>query len=376
MTGVLGRQFEPRLSTSTEPEDNPRVSAPMRRLQLALLLLGVGLLVLLIRRVGAASIVAGLTEVGWAFAAIFAIEMAIDAMHTAGWARCFPIDARLLPKLDLFLVRTAGVAVNVLTPTASLGGEVVKGILARRWVPLTDAFASVMVDKLTYALGQAVFLVVGLVAVLRIVPLAARERWIATAGALLWLAAVGAFFVMQRRGIFGSGVSALRTLFGGSAMLERLPGHAEAFDRRVVGFLSSHHREFAASVGWHTAGQAARTLQFFLVFAALGLEPTLGNCVTAASGLVFMEATLFLFPGKVGVLEGGYLLLFSALGFDSATALTVAFTFRLSELGSAMVGLAALGWYHFRGEDTGGARPADSSPGEEGGLSPPTRSGT
>jgi hypothetical protein len=58
--------------------------------------------------------------------------------------------------------RTAGVAVNQLTPTASVGGDFVKAGLVRRWVPVTDGFASVMVDKLTFALGETIFVVVGL----------------------------------------------------------------------------------------------------------------------------------------------------------------------------------------------------------------------
>lgn len=60
------------------------------------------------------------------------------------------------------IARTAGVAVNLLTPTASVGGDFVKAGVVRRWVPVTDGFASVMVDKLTFAHGDTIFVVVGL----------------------------------------------------------------------------------------------------------------------------------------------------------------------------------------------------------------------
>ena len=324
----------------------------MRRLQLALLLLGVGLFVLVLQEVGFATVAKGLFVLGWTFPLILAVEFLIDALHTEGWRHCLPTGARrLVPRLDLLLVRTAGVGVNVLTPTATVGGEVVKGMLLKRWIELGDGFASVMIDKLTFALGQTGFLLVGLVAVLQVVPFSPRERMLSVVAAALWLAGVAGFFILQQRGIFRFGVGALRTVFGGSGIFERLPEHAADFDERITRFLATHHADLAASVGWHFAGQAARTFQFYVALRALGFDPSLETCLTAASGLVFMEATLFLIPGKVGVLEGGYVLVFSALGYPSWVAIVVSFALRLSELGSAVAGLGALGWYHFRADE-------------------------
>lgn len=325
----------------------------MRRFQFGLLLLGIGLFVLLVREVGVSTIASGLAELGWAFAAIFAIELAIDAMHTEGWRHCLAPRARVVPRPDLLLVRTAGVGINVLTPTATVGGEVVKGLLLRRWgIELADAFASVMVDKLTFALGQAGYLLIGLVAVFAAVPFTPLERGLAVLAATVWMAGVLGFFALQRRGIFGTGVGVLRSVFGGSAMVERLGGHAEVFDAHISAFLAEHRGQVVASAAWHLVGQAARTFQFFIALRALGFEPTLGACMTAASGMTFMEATLFLVPGKLGVLEGGHVLVFSALGFGATTALTISFALRLAELASSLIGLGALGWYHFRAEPT------------------------
>jgi uncharacterized protein (TIRG00374 family) len=324
----------------------------MRRLQLALLLLGVGLFVLVLQKVGFTTVAKGLLVLGWTFPLILGVEFLIDALHTEGWRHCLPTVARRrVPRLDLLLVRTAGVGVNVLTPTATVGGEVVKGMLLKRWIELGDGFASVMIDKLTFALGQTGFLLLGLGAVLQVVPFSPRERLLSVVAAGLWLVGVAGFFILQRRGIFRFGVGALRAVFGGSGIFERLPEHAADFDERITRFLATHHTDLAASVGWHFAGQAARTFQFYVALQALGFEPSLEICLTAASGLVFMEATLFLIPGKVGVLEGGYVLVFSALGYPSWVAIVVSFALRLSELGSALAGLGALGWYHFRPEE-------------------------
>ncbi|MGH7858527.1 MAG: lysylphosphatidylglycerol synthase domain-containing protein [Candidatus Binatia bacterium] len=340
----------------------------MRRIQLILLLLGIGLFVLVVHRVGLGDIARGLGAVGWSFLGIFAVELVIDALHSEGWLWCLPARSRI-SRLRLLAARTAGFAVNALTPTATVGGEVVKGMLIRRWVPLVDGFASVMVDKLSFAVGQAVFLLVGLVTVFEAVPFNARERQFAVVAVVVWVAAVGAFFALQRFGILRTGFRVMRALFGGAALVGRLPGHAAAFDARVTSLLTTHRFRFLVSVFFHVLGQAARTLQFWMALTALGFDPGITDCFTTAGGLVFIEATLFLVPGKLGVLEGGHVVIFSVLGYGAAAGLTVSFALRLSELASALLGLGALGYFHFR-------YPATQGPPEEAPAAPQAAAGS
>jgi len=320
----------------------------MRRLQLLLLLLGVGLFVFVVQKAGVARILHGLRSVGWWFLAVLALELLIDVLHSEAWRWCMPGGVHRVSRFDTLLARTAGVAVNVLTPTATVGGEVVKGMLVRRWVPLADGFASVMVDKLTFALGQAIFLSTGTLAMLTGLSLDVEEKALALGVLALWIAAVVAFFALQRAGIIRVGLGVVRTVFGGSALLEHLPGHAVAFDTKVATFLRTRHREFLASVSLHLLAQFARVPQYYVVMSALGLHPTLATCFTTAAGLVFMEATLFLIPAKLGVFEGGNALIFSRLGYGVTDGIVVSFTLRLSELASALLGLAALAYLHFR----------------------------
>lgn len=323
----------------------------MRRLQLILLVVGVALFVVVVRSVGIAAILDGIRHIGWGFVPIVAIEIAIDALHAEGWRYCLPAEARTVSRLDVFLTRTAGFAVNVLTPTATVGGEVVKGMLIRRWVRPAEGFASIILDKLTFAVGQAVFLVFGLFAVFGRVPFGPRERLYSLVAFGLWLAGLVAFFLLQRAGIFRLGVGVLQTVFGASALVERLPGRARTFDDRIQNFFIHHQRDLAISVLLHLLGQIARTLQFYLALSALGFEPSFETALTTAAGLVFVEATLFLVPARLGVFEESHVLMFEALGYGAASGLTVALTMRLSELCSALLGLGALAYYHFRVED-------------------------
>ena len=319
----------------------------MRRLQFLLLVLGVALFIFVVEKGGLGRILLGLRIVGWSFAAIFALELIIDLLHSEAWRWCFPAGPQAVSRFDTVLARTAGVAVNVLTPTATVGGEVVKGMLLRRWMPLPESFASVMIDKLTFALGQAVFLCAGTAAVLTGLSLNFEEQLLAVCGLGLWVLAVLAFFALQKAGIFRVGLGIMRTIFGGG-LTDRLPGDAAAFDAHVSEVLAKRPREVTISLLLHVAAQFARVPQYYFAMSALGLDPSAATCFTTAAGLVFMEATMFLIPAKLGVFEGGNAVIFSRLGYTVADGIIVSFAMRLSEMASALLGLLALAYLHFQ----------------------------
>jgi hypothetical protein len=140
----------------------------------------------------------------------------------------------------------------------------------------------------------------------------------------------------------------MRTIFGGSGLADRLPGEAAAFDTQVSDFLATRRRELGISTLLHVAAQFVRVPQYYFAMSALGLDPSPATCFTTAAGLVFMEATMFLIPAKLGVFEGGNALIFSRLGYDAAEGIIVSFAMRLSEMASALLGLLALAYLHFQ----------------------------
>ena len=120
----------------------------MRRLHHLMLLLGGALFAWLVSRVGLAAVWEEASKLGWGIAVIVLIDGFGDLLHTWGWRRCF----RPEPKpglLRLWWPHLAGSAVNYVTPTATLGGEVVKGTLVPRGIPGREVAASLTINKLT-----------------------------------------------------------------------------------------------------------------------------------------------------------------------------------------------------------------------------------
>ena len=209
----------------------------MKKVQIVLLLGGGILFAMLVRRTGVDAIAGQVAQTGWTFLWVLGCDLLLETLHTIGWRHCFLPEERKIPWFDFFLCRKAGVAVNVLTPTATMGGEAVKAMLVRRWVSFREGIASVVVDKLAFAIGQAIFLAAGLVPLFALVLESPRQRLVASLFMALWVSGLVAFWWLQRRGLFGRGLRAFRKLLRVAAD-NGLPERAEALDERIVCFFA------------------------------------------------------------------------------------------------------------------------------------------
>lgn len=314
-----------------------------RALQIAVLALGIVLLVALVRAVGVDVLRAHLQGFGVAFAGVVALELVLDGCFTLGWRRTLPRAA--IGFWRLFWVREAGTAVNQLTPTATVGGEVVKAMLLRGHVPANDAVVSIVATKLAFALGQTAFVLVGLAAVIGRGAAAPGTRAGLIGAAAIACAAVGGFLVAQRRGVLAPAVRVATRLGVRARWLAPLEARAERLDRE----LATLHRErpgaFAASVAWHFGGQLVGVLQLLYILVALGVPADLLTCVGIEALALLADSAVFFVPGRVGVQEGGRVLVFTILGLGAGTGLAVALIVRLNQLTVAALGLVAFGYF-------------------------------
>jgi hypothetical protein len=311
-----------------------------RRWQLALAVAGLGLFGALVHAIGTTRLTADLHRFGWALLGVIAFELVIDACNTAAWRRTLPSAAPVGFGL-LFWVRQAGVAVNQLTPTATVGGEIAKAALLRGRLPIPTTAASLVAARMSYALGQTALVVLGLSAIL------ARTREapdlaLAVAGACSVSAGgVVAFLWLQRRGVFGPLAAQLRRLRIAPAALARLHAGGVALDRHLAAYYRERARAFAASVGWHVVGQLVGLGQLAFILANLDVPTPLATCLAIEAFALVLDSAAFLVPGRLGVQEAARVVVFTTFGLGAATGLAVAVIVRLTQLAVAAVGLAA-----------------------------------
>ena len=124
----------------------------MKNIHTLLLGLGATCLALLVWEIGPGTLWHDTEKLGWGAGVIIAVAALEQLFHTLAWQRCFEPAER--PSLRrLYGAHLAGGAINIVTPTATLGGELVRGGLLPG-VPGTVAAATVTVDRLAYALAD------------------------------------------------------------------------------------------------------------------------------------------------------------------------------------------------------------------------------
>jgi uncharacterized protein (TIRG00374 family) len=304
-----------------------------------LVIAGIAAIGYLVIQVGPAAISKAFRTLSWRLLVILVFPTCLAVLvDTLGWRFTFLKPPRSFRRL--LAVRVAGEAVNLGTPTASVGGEPVKAYLLRPEVALRDGLASVVIDKTTGVVSQVLLLLIGLLvgAVLRTVP---RPLTLAMAGALaVEILCVAGFVVVQLRGAVGGGGRLLAKL--------RMPPSRErqatldSMDQALRAIYVTNTGGLLASTVCHFTGFTLGTLEIYLVVQFLGIPISLTTAFIIGAFSTAVKFFSFMVPASLGALEGGNVALFAALGFPGAVGLTYTLVRRLREIAWIAAGFLTL----------------------------------
>ena len=307
----------------------------MKVLRILLLLVGLAFLVVLVVENDPAAIFASVTRLSWRIVIILMFPMAlVMALDALGWRYAFLHDR--VPFGPLLATRLAGEAFNIATPTAALGGEVVKAWLLRDRVPLEESVPSVIIAKTTITMAQGIFLLLGVA--LAVVTLAGSRLLLA----MEWLVALevlalALFILMQTRGLVGWGARVLDRL-GIRRMSSS--GTAARVDAALADFYRRKPRRLALSILFHLAAWLLGIAETWLILWLLGIPVSLATATVIEAFGTGVRFATFLIPGSLGAQEGGYVVTFIALGLSGADGVTFGLVRRFRELVWVAIGLA------------------------------------
>lgn len=314
----------------------------MRHAHAGAALLGTLLFAALLAHVGPHRLWNDAAALGWGVAIIIAIEGVADFLHTWAWQRCFAPVHRPAA-LRLWWPHLAGAAINFVTPTATLGGEVVRGTLVPAEVPGAEATASLAINKLAATLSDALLAIAGVVLLLWVVDLGPEVRGGVVVGAGVFSAATAAFLIVQRRGrlatLFGARRSLGRLL--GAARAERLARSAAEVDARIASFHAERPGDLAAAVGLHLAGSSLGALQLAVFLHWLAAPATLASVVLVFLVARILDLAAFFVPARLGAQEGARMVAMRLAGLDPSLGLLFSLVLRLEQVTWAAAGFAA-----------------------------------
>ena len=303
------------------------------------LLLGFLLLALLIWKIGLRALWQEMTLLGWGLVPLILSEGVVDLVHTLGWRYCLSGPHRALSFFQIFRIRMAGTAINYITPTAGLGGEVTKGALLSLNHQGVEAATGVIIGKLAFSLAQLLLVVIGSLTILWTIHLPAAALAAMRTATILLGGGILAFLAVQKYGKLGAVVRWLVTHKVGGKSLEKAAHHINAVDEELKLFYKERPADLPLAVFWHIVGMAFATVQTWYFLFLLTDQASL---TTAAAVWIlgsWLDLMSFAIPIDIGVLETTRVIAFRTLGFHSALGLTYGITIRLRHIFWTGVGL-------------------------------------
>ncbi len=318
-----------------------------------LIVAGFGLLAFMVWKLGPRQLYGEFAKMGWGLAVIVLLEGVADVFHTVAWWHCLDRSHQKLSLPALYLIRMAGTAINYVTPTGTLGGEVVKGVLLGTEGSKTRAASGVIIGKLSYVLAQLLFIATGSILILWRVGLPVK-LWVSLiiSSVILGCGIIG-FLLVQKYGKLGAILRWLSKWNVGKKQLDRFTKAMNEVDDLLREYYIKRPFDLPKSMFWHIMGFICGIVQVWYFIYLVGASAPLRSVAAIWFLGSWFDLVSFPVPAGIGVQEGSRLLIFDALGLTKLQGLTFGLSLRIEQVFWALVGMisySVVTWGQKRGK--------------------------
>jgi putative ABC transport system permease protein len=331
-------------------DDEPATSSASRRsffwLQTIAFLLGLGLLVFVIKKVGLQPLFDALIKIGFGFFFVLAISGTRHVLRTIAMSLAVPAEHRRFNFFQAFAARLGGEAITFLTFTGPVLGEATKVALLRKRVPLTYGVPALVVDNLIYNLSVVFFILSGACVMLftyRLPPLVSNTLIVIAGIAALGI--VAAALAASRRIMLLTWVidQMARLRLSPKVILKRRQ-HIYHIESKVYDFYKHHPGVFFGMVFCNLLAHVSSVVEVYVTLRLLGFTPHLAQAYIIESLTKVINFVFAFVPGTIGVYEGGTEVVLQALGFVAATGVALALVRKAGTIVWTSIGLLILTW--------------------------------
>ncbi len=305
----------------------------------------VGLILLggLLWKLGPVELLSQLRLLGWVWVPLILMEGVGEALHATAWRCCLSREHQRIAWLRIAMIRQSGTAFNYLTPTAHMGGEVVRGTLLGREGGGVKAATGVIVGKLSVILSQLLLVIAGCAIALCSVTLP-RHLWVGSAlSTVLFSSGILGFFILQRRGRLGEVARAAERRGLGGAAMRKVTEWVTLVDEQLRSFHHERPGDFLTALSWDALAHLCGFLQVFIFLLWLGTTAPGRTGVAIWSFGSWFDLIGFIVPAGVGIQEGSRVLIFNALDLAGIAGFTLGVALRGAKASWALVGLGCYG---------------------------------
>jgi glycosyltransferase 2 family protein len=297
----------------------------VRRLNLILLVLAVLFLVWMLDQVGWANLGRQFLQVGYYWPLLLVPYGVVNYLGAVSWNYLLLAENTRPSLARLFCLRLAGESLNLLTPTASMGGEPFKAYrLEAGGVPWEEAAASVVIQKGIAVLSLVLYIFFGLSLTPLLLPNAAAHLGSLGVGAGVLGGLALTFVVVQRQSPCVSVIRALDRFRLCPGSLKAKEKECALLDAQLSEFYRDHRGRCLLALLLLLLSWPVHAAEVYLFFNLIGhpVSWSLALCLDALA--VLFAALGFMIPVSAGVQDGGTILL--SLGFNLGATLGAALT--------------------------------------------------
>jgi glycosyltransferase 2 family protein len=321
-----------------------------KAIKIIFLLIGVALFVWAIQTVGLNELLKLLSKLGVGFIYILLIYAVVTFLDCIAWKYNFtPSCAQHFNLFQIWRIRQIGEAYNVITPLGTLGGEPVKAQLLKdcHGIPRRQGLASQIVSRTTFLAALILFFIPGILLTFEAKNISSQFQNTALAGMIVFSTAIFFFFLFQITGTLGrlvrwaEKISWIKKNASLSENVDALSGHISAFYKE-------NPKRVAISIAFAFAGWVVGLAELYVAMYFLGIDLSLAELWIIEALAQLIKVGSFFIPLSIGVQEGGFIIVFTAMGLPPGIGLTLSFVRRIRELIWVGLGLVLAGQMEFK----------------------------
>lgn len=306
--------------------------------------IAVGLLILafIIYSIGPDRIWQNIKKLTWQyFLILIALRILYWILRTINWKVILDEYDGNVSLPDLFMARMCGHAVNQLTPTAQVGSELARILVANCSSKKLSA-ASVIVDKTIELLSGALFITLGVTILFAHIALPVKLKFFFIGGGVLFAIFILFIFSKQQKGLLVWVIDFMGRIKIRFKFVEKAREKIKETDAHISEFYRDHRRAFLKVFFLYVLLTLFWVTEIHLNLMFMGVKDISfvdSFLVTILGNLAYI---FFFVPGSLGISEATYVGLFALLGMGTDVGLSLVLMRRILGLLLAGFGLGGM----------------------------------
>jgi len=311
----------------------------MKKLKQVLISAGILLFLLLIYTFNWKEVIGNLQQIGYWIIPILPIGLSWFFMHSLGWKFILKALGEDVPVSILFKIKLIGESINMLVPSANIGGETARAVALKPYIHISKGAPSVLIDKTIDFLTKVIYISFGLL--LAVIWLDIPKSMLFTCIVIIFtLLFLGGFVMfLQIKGFFNTILKVSRFIPLLHKYIIKNRDKLEKFDDSLKTVYTHGLTNIATAAFCHFSCKLLGVVEIMAILFVLKTNVTFIDSLFISSLSRMSQSIFFMLPGQWGVAEGTQIFAATTLGFSASIGLSLGIIRRFRRLLYSGVGL-------------------------------------